>query len=99
MTPEQLSSMTLGDAEAMATRLEVAARTIREAMSLMGGGANWPQVVETTRTGDVAAMTRPTFAPNPAHVLTPSEQAEKARLMRQIRGPELPSDIEAAEEA
>lgn len=37
MTPEDLGAMTLADLEAMAARCETAARTIRDAMALLGG--------------------------------------------------------------
>lgn len=37
MTPEELGTLTLADLEAMATRLEGAARTIRDAMTLLHG--------------------------------------------------------------
>lgn len=36
MTPEDFASMTLGEFEAFASRVEVAARTLREAMSFLG---------------------------------------------------------------
>ncbi len=37
MTPDDLSTMTLRELEELAKRMETAARTIRDAMSLLGG--------------------------------------------------------------
>lgn len=90
MTPEQMSAVTLGEFEAMATRLEAAAKQIRDAMALLGGAP--------------AAVAVPVAAPAPASKVpvrsvewTPAELAERQRLARLARGPELPEDIERME--
>lgn len=47
MTPEDLRAMTLGDLEVLAGRMEIAARTIRDAMTLLGGPPQTGAVVHT----------------------------------------------------
>jgi len=109
MTPEQLGAMTLADAEALAGRLEAAARTIREAMALMGGGmpvAGQPAPFLTTSEAShghpatIAAMraTGPVMTNKGPLALTAEEQARKAAL-RAERLAELPDNIRALEEA
>jgi len=89
MTPVEIERMTLGDLESMAARMESAAKTIRDAMALLHGGAAPAAVVTAT-------------APQPAHTagpadLSPAEKAERARLLSRIRGEGLPDDIKQME--
>ena len=90
MTPVELECMTLGDLEAMASRLDAAARTIRDAMALMRG---------TTEAAPVPVVTRDPAAPIQTNkgpvTLSAAERAERQRLLRQ----NLPADIAEAEEA
>lgn len=53
LTTEQMSSMTLADAEAVASRLEGAARTIRESLAMLGGA---PPVQSAPRAGPACSM-------------------------------------------
>ena len=80
MSPEQLGAMTLADAEALAARLESAARTIRDAMSLMGGGV--PQTMESIARGPMLTM-GVNRGPPSAIEWTPAELAERERLRAQ----------------
>ena len=43
MSPEDISKLTLGDFEAIAARLEAAAKVFRDARELLGGGGNVSQ--------------------------------------------------------
>lgn len=74
LTAEQLGQMTLADAEALATRLESAARTIRDAMALMGGA---PSVSSPVVLHNASAT------PAPVVQWTPEEMAERERLRRE----------------
>ncbi len=74
-----LDSMTLGELEALAARLGAAAKTIREAMAMMGGMQNLPTAPAQTFVPE--AVHRDT--PNP--LLTPSEVAERTRILAQNR--------------
>ena len=90
-----LENMTLGDIEAIAKRTREAAETLTQALSLLRGAA--PPLTEAqqefrAQVGLPSAQ-RP---PSPAIRLSPAEQAEKERLLRNMR-PELPADIAAAE--
>lgn len=103
MTSEQLGHMALADAEALASRLESAARTIRDAMALLGGG---PMLTPAHAASPLGLPTTPaiTWIPDAVRmtnkgplVLTPEERARKA-AMRAERLAELPDNIRAIEE-
>lgn len=83
MTAKQLSALTLADIEAIAERLGAAARTIRDAQALLGGGAPVEAQLEV----------RPTAPAPPALKVrwTPAEQAERERLLS-LNRPDKPED-------
>lgn len=94
-----LSTMTLADAEALAARLETAARTIRDALAMMGGPVSVPSVW-TPQPPIASTMT---FTPAPASPLvlmtnkgpvrlTDEEQAQKDQLRREREAEELAAD-------
>jgi len=79
ISPEDLGRMTLADAEALAERLEAAAKTIRGAMALMGSPT--PTFHAVSAPGINAPM--PQSVPHPS--LDASELAERTRLLAQLR--------------
>jgi hypothetical protein len=115
MTPEQLGAMTLADAEALATRLESAARTIRDAMALMGGGpvsgmGAWAQgapksiadLPPTQPAAPAQDLVRPSLGPvmtNKGPVALTAEEQARKAALRAERLAELPDNIRALEEA
>lgn len=96
LTEDELGALTLSDFERIAARLEAAARTVRDAQMLFGGGggsraAAEPSADPMTRVTDVAST------PVSAQVLTADQQAELDRwrnsparqaLLDQLRGRE-----------
>ncbi len=81
-----IKGMTLAELEAMAERLGAAAKTIRDAQSLLGNHVG-------TQLPTAPAPVIQRGAPNP--MLTAAENAERARLIRQnTMGPD---DLEAME--
>lgn len=92
MTPKEIGKLTLADLEAIAARFESAARTIREAQSLLGGApaaqAPAPAPVHRLRPSTKGAQ------------LTEEEIAEREALLTNIRGPasdeDFPPSIAAA---
>ncbi len=92
MTPEEIGNMTLDDLEAMAQRFGAAVKTIREAQALLGGSRDAPSPPLSTFMPTVAQPIQ-RGAPNP--LLTPAENAERQRLIRQ--NTMSPDDLEAME--
>jgi hypothetical protein len=80
MTPVEMDRMSLADLEVAADRFRKALEVLHEARALMG---NAPL------TANVPAQAR---TPGPAD-LSPVEQAERARLLKGIRGEDMPDDI------
>jgi hypothetical protein len=89
LTLDDIGRLTLAELEAIADRFSTAVRTIREAQSLLGG----PTVVMTTTQPVQNLAPRP---PPQNNNFTPAELSERAKLLAQIRGPELPADIQMA---
>ena len=84
-----ISKMTLTDIEALATRLEKAARVIRESQSLLGVGP-----VPTPAVGGAALL--PASPPPPQIAADPQLAADRMRLMQQFKKGDLPPELEAA---
>ncbi len=88
-----INSLTLAEIEALAERLGAAARTIRDAQALLGGGVGGRNPEAAMATAVAVAIGPPVARQS---LLTAAEQAEKRRLMKQNFGPD---DIEAMERA
>ncbi len=80
MTPEDLASMTLGDLEALAERMDRASRTIRDAMALLGGQSPQapvqPHAVLGAQYIPTEPMRVPSIRPAPPGVLPSFEPEE-----------------------
>ncbi len=76
-----LSTLTLAEIEAMADRLGNAARTIREAMALMGGVS----LQQSNTVPTVAQIAIPAAQSSPNPLLDAGELAERTRLLNQMR--------------
>lgn len=87
MTSEELGRLTIAELEAAAARVAAALSVLREAGAWRGADAATPTPRPTPP--------RPPAAP----AMSVAEQAERRRLLAQIRGPELPADIAALEDA
>lgn len=97
-----LSSMTLADAEALAARLETAARTIRDALAMMGGATAVPSRMTLDRYDApvsrsielvAPASSVPVLMTNKGPVrLTDEELAQKAALRAQREADEFAAD-------
>lgn len=77
--------MTLADVERLASRLEAAAKVIRDAQALMGGASAKAPVV---------AVSVPATPPEIA--ADPQLAADRMRLMQQFKKGDLPPELEAA---
>lgn len=88
----ELGSLTVADLEDLANRLGKAVATIKEAQALLGVVAV-PAMHPPTITWTGPAAVNP-----PANQFTPSEAAERERLMAQFRD-KLPDTIKKLEEA
>lgn len=98
-----LSAMTLADAEALAARLETAARTIRDALSMMGGPATVTVASQWTAApaAPSGALTATPTPPAPMSILmtnkgpvrlTDAEQAQRDALRREREAEEFEAD-------
>lgn len=94
MTADEMGRMTLADLEAMAERFGAAVKTIRDAQALLGGGQQTfisTPVGVSVQSAVVAGTAR--AVQMPAVHFSPSEQAERAKLLQQFK----PEDVEAME--
>lgn len=102
MTGLEMDQLTLAELEAIAARFSAAVATIRDAQTLLGGGGVYSQAhVSVAAPMHSVRMTGVGPAEHPAPVangFTTKENAERARLLKQIRGDEFPAAIAAAEE-
>lgn len=85
MSDDKFAAMTLAEIEAIAARLEAAARVFRDARALLGGAGAGPE--------SIPPATRPSPAPPQ---LTAYEQAQREALLARNREA-LPDDIKRAE--
>jgi hypothetical protein len=90
MTSDELDRLTIADLRAAADRVASALAVLREAGAWTGAAALKPAPAP------MPPPPPPTQAPTVS--FTPSELAERKRLLQRMR-PELPPDIAAAEEA
>ncbi len=95
-----LSQLTLAEVEALAERLGAAARTIREAQSLLQPQAPAVTMASAMATlpADYALPARQPHPP-PVSMFTASELAERSRLLQQFKPDDMPADIAAAMKA
>lgn len=93
-----MNEMTLAEIEALAERLGAAAKTIRDAQALLGGGhMRSPEGFVPVQINGVthAVPQAPRGGDNP--LLTAAENAERRRLIKMNTEPLNPDDIEALE--
>lgn len=90
MTPEDIGRMTISELEEAASRVAAALAVLREVGALKLSGPAAPEP-----THEAAGPQRPP-TPGPTVRFSPSELAERERLLRANR-PELPEDIAALE--
>jgi hypothetical protein len=92
VTPEDISTLTLADLEAIAGRMEHAARTIRDAMALLQPGANYPGIPRSEYRLEPAlgGMRQPTLQPQQATLphLQQIREEREAELERIRKSPE-----------
>jgi hypothetical protein len=100
VSPEDIGSMTVAELEAAASRVAAALQVLREAGAWKppANGKHIPVPVTYDTGPDVGSVESP--APQrpaaPAVRWSPSELAERERLLKQMR-PEFPPEIESAE--
>ena len=100
MSPEDIGSMTVAELEAAASRVAAALAVLREAgawkPATNGKHIPVPVTYETGPDGAPAQPPAPQRPPATAVRWSPSELAERERLLKQMR-PEFPPEIESAE--
>lgn len=95
MTSDEIGALTIADVESIVERAGAALAAFREARALLGGIEAKPSNTAPTPP-EPGRIARVEVAPPPS-VFTAAEQAERARLLRNMRGPELPPEIERLE--
>jgi hypothetical protein len=100
VSPEDIGRMTIDELEAAASRVAAALAVLKEAGAWKPAatGKHVPVHVtyETGPNGEPVQPPAPQRPPAPAVRWSPSELAERERLLKQMR-PEFPPEIESAE--
>ena len=99
MSPEDIGRLTIDELEEAASRVAAALQVLREAGAWKPAADNRLQAVGPADLRDLEETGRPPVPqrpPAPAVRWSPSELAERERLLKQMR-PEFPPEIESAE--